>query len=43
MEGAIRECEEEAGVLIEIKGIIDYMENGGGKWKRVTYYAEPKY
>ncbi len=41
---AIRECKEEAGIDIELKGIIkiDYHLYGANEFKmRVIYYAEP--
>ena len=45
-EGALRECLEEAGVDVELKGIIKIdhwmnKQNDSGKM-RVIYYAEPK-
>mmetsp|Transcript_771 Transcript_771/g.1226 ORF Transcript_771/g.1226 Transcript_771/m.1226 type:complete len:344 (-) Transcript_771:633-1664(-) len=38
-DGVIRECKEEAGVHIEIKGILEVLAKGA-YWRRVTFYAE---
>ena len=45
-EAAHRECMEEAGVEIELKGIIKidhYLFEGDGAKMRVIFYAEPKH
>jgi len=42
VEGALRETLEEAGVFIDVKGIIQFENASHGKWKRVVFYAEPK-
>mmetsp|Transcript_35411 Transcript_35411/g.31886 ORF Transcript_35411/g.31886 Transcript_35411/m.31886 type:complete len:101 (+) Transcript_35411:46-348(+) len=45
LDGAIRETKEEAGIDIEIKGILrfEYKPQGGKKMKlRVVVYGEPK-
>ena len=39
VQAAIRECQEEAAVDIQLKGILDYTKKG--LWERVVYYAEP--
>ena len=40
--GAFRETLEEAGVFIDVKGVLQFESASHGKWKRVVFYAEPK-
>lgn len=42
VKGAFRETLEEAGVFIDIKGILQFESASRGHWKRVVFYAEPK-
>jgi len=37
----VRETEEEAGVAIELRGLIDVQTERGGRWKRITFLAVP--
>jgi ADP-ribose pyrophosphatase YjhB (NUDIX family) len=41
VEGALRECREEAGVDVVIRGILDLGSHHGGAWRRVIFLAEP--
>jgi ADP-ribose pyrophosphatase YjhB (NUDIX family) len=41
VEGAVRECREEAGVDVVITGILDLESHHGGTWRRVIFLAEP--
>ena len=43
--GALRECIEEAGVEVELKGVLKcehFVDDGNSVWMRVVFYAEPK-
>ncbi|KAF6254460.1 NUDIX hydrolase domain-like protein [Scenedesmus sp. NREL 46B-D3] len=40
-EGAVRECLEEAGVAVALRGILDLESHHGGAWRRVIFLAEP--
>ncbi len=44
-KAAVRECKEEAGINIDIKGVlrVEHSVNGGSEARmRVIFYAEPK-
>jgi ADP-ribose pyrophosphatase YjhB (NUDIX family) len=41
VEGALRECQEEAGVDVVIRGVLDLESHHGGAWRRVIFFAEP--
>ena len=43
IQGAIRECKEEAGIDVNIMGLlkVDYRVNGDQARMRVIFYAEP--
>ena len=43
MQAAVRECKEEAGIDVELKGIlkIDHGVKGDNGRMRVIFYAEP--
>jgi ADP-ribose pyrophosphatase YjhB (NUDIX family) len=38
---AVRETQEEAGVKVELKGILHVDYNKNRSWRRVIFYAEP--